>query len=177
MVMTEWDRVKRIKDFDQGKADRGEYTPEQLEDFASAILYEDRADTKKVISDIQTEILVELEKGESYPALIADQCDLSSEAVSANMKKMYAKGWITKGKKEKGIQYWAVIEGDLPDFDNTNWMKEADLKDRRRVEIYSVSGDIDPSHSDGDFWRTHPEGREFRTPEERKANPRLSFYK
>lgn len=50
------------------------------------------------------------------------------------------------------------------------------LKDRLKREIYVGNGIPDPSVESGLYWRTHPEGRSFRTPLERKALG-ASFYK
>lgn len=174
--MTERNRVTKVGEFDQAKADRGEYTEQQLEDFASQILYKDRADLKKEISQYQATILRHLRKEESYPALIADWYDLSAEAVSDNLRLMLKKGWVIKGRKEKNVQYYAINESaDIPDIDETYWLKEADLQDRKRVEIYSETGTVDPSVEEGMYFRTHPDGREFRPEGERPKGK--GFYK
>lgn len=54
-------------------------------------------------------------------------------------------------------------------------LRKSHIENRKRREIYVNSGTPDPSVVQGIYNRTHPQGRKYKSPEERKANGD-SFY-
>lgn len=56
------------------------------------------------------------------------------------------------------------------------WLNAPRYLDRIKREIYSVQGVIEPAYSEGLYWRTHPNGRKWRTRKQMDANA-SSFYR
>ncbi len=69
-----------------------------------------------------------------------------------------------------------LLEDRKPPYEHPAWQNASTLKDRLRHEIYCASGVPDPSIASGLYWRTHPNGRKWRTVAERRAGGD-SFYK
>lgn len=69
-----------------------------------------------------------------------------------------------------------LLEDEKPSSEHPAWLSAPKMKDRMRHEIYVASGIPDPSIASGLYWRTHPEGRRWRTVGERRANAD-SFYR
>ena len=69
-----------------------------------------------------------------------------------------------------------LLQDEKPPYEHPAWQNAATLKDRLKHEIFCASGTPDPSISSGLYWRIHPEGRKWRSAEERRPG-RDSFYK
>lgn len=59
--------------------------------------------------------------------------------------------------------------------DKPCWLNGPALRERSKREIYVANGIPDPSIASGLYWRTHPQGRRFRTAHERRESS-TSFY-
>ena len=68
------------------------------------------------------------------------------------------------------IKSGASLKGPAP------ILMEEHLKTRHRREIYNKTGVPDPSIQQGNYWRTHPEGRNVNTEDARKKSG-ASFYR
>lgn len=87
---------------------------------------------------------------------------------------------------EEGIDYSArelqlITEKILlcdpkPPNEDPVWLNAPVYLDRCKREIYSSQGTVDPSYGDGLYWRTHPNGRKWWTPDQRRAGGN-SFYR
>ena len=61
-----------------------------------------------------------------------------------------------------------LLEDEKPSSESPVWLNVNQLKQRLKHEIYCSAGVPDPSIVSGLYWRTHPEGRRWRTPAQRK---------
>lgn len=162
--MTERDRVQKIGDDPFGVDPNQEHTPSELEDLASKILYDDRARIKSELGEVEQKIVIFLlDREVGFPAEIADTMNATETAVSRNIVEMIDRGWIKHSHIENGIQYYRLAEeAEFPEgLDCPAWLTEADLHYRKRREIYSNTGQIDPSIREGMFERSHPQGEVY----------------
>jgi hypothetical protein len=68
-----------------------------------------------------------------------------------------------------------LLEDEKPPYEEPAWLNVATMKVRLKHEIYCANGIPDPSFASGLYWRTHPEGRPWRTAKERDGSH--SFYR
>lgn len=69
-----------------------------------------------------------------------------------------------------------LLEDEKTPYENPAWLNAATMKERLRHEIYCASGIPDPSIAQGLYWRTHPEGRKWKSAQER-AGTTKGFYR
>lgn len=69
-----------------------------------------------------------------------------------------------------------ILLEDKPPYEHPAWLNASTMKERLKHEIYVANGIPDPSISSGLYWRTHPEGRKWRSAKDRRPG-RDSFYK
>lgn len=69
-----------------------------------------------------------------------------------------------------------LIEDPRRSNDDPPILLEAHLRERHRKEIYANDGVVDPEIQSGLYWRTHPQGRGWMTPEERRKSDSAGFY-
>ena len=62
-----------------------------------------------------------------------------------------------------------LLEDEKPCREDPAWLNADRYKHRSKHEIYCAAGTPDPAIASGLYWRTHPEGRRWRTPEERRG--------
>lgn len=69
-----------------------------------------------------------------------------------------------------------LLKDEKPPYEDPAWQNAATLKARLRHEVYVASGIPDPAIASGLYWRTHPEGRPWKTVEQRRGHSD-SFYR
>lgn len=69
-----------------------------------------------------------------------------------------------------------LLTDEKPANEAPVWLNVDRLKDRYKHEIYCSAGIPDPAIASGLYWRTHPDGRRWRTPAERRVHG-SSFYR
>lgn len=69
-----------------------------------------------------------------------------------------------------------LLEDDKPGHERPAYLSANRLLHRLKREIYCANGTPDPSFVSGLYWRTHPEGRKWKTQEQRKEHG-SAFYR
>lgn len=69
-----------------------------------------------------------------------------------------------------------LLEDSKPPYEEPAWLNGVAMRDRSKREIFCANGTPDPSIESGLYWRTHPEGRKWKTAEDRKIHGH-AFYR
>jgi hypothetical protein len=63
-----------------------------------------------------------------------------------------------------------LLSDKKPPYESPTWLNGVAMRERLKHEIFCTNGTPDPSIESGLYWRTHPEGRKWKTVEERQIN-------
>ncbi|MBS1862996.1 MAG: hypothetical protein JSS68_14945 [Actinobacteria bacterium] len=159
------------RDPDEFDVKRTDYTPAELEAFATGWLMRDRKGAES-LSDLGKKITLYLEehKRASLYELrrLGKPMDIIREV--ANLVELERLN-VKRDRDDTRDIY------SLAPHEEANWLTEDQIAYRKSGEIYSTTGEIDPAYVSGMYWRAYPNGgRKLykRTDENRKA--KRGFY-
>jgi hypothetical protein len=69
-----------------------------------------------------------------------------------------------------------LLEDKKPPYEEPMWLNGNSMKNRIKHEIYCSAGTPDPSIVQGMYWRTHPQGRKWKSAQARQKNS-AGFYR
>lgn len=151
-MASEKERIAALPKFNS----EASYTPQQLEDFATRILMDDREGAQERRREITARPLGNrimrwfYRNGEGTGLEIAQSLKTSLLAV---VRELQAMGDEVGSRTVEGkTLYWRA------DQEEPVWLSEDQLDSRGRREIYATVGVVDPSVHEGIYNRVYPDG-------------------
>jgi len=143
-----------LETFDEKRTD---YTPEELDLFADALLAQQKAKDREEISEVGKQILLYLrDVGTGSRAEIAASAGLDVSWIRKNIPSLEVEGFVEKCDIEdkKGAFHYCLVEGvELPScLDRPEYLTRIQIREEMDNEVYGDET-IDPSINSGLYRR------------------------